>query len=78
MKISVTFAVSTLVPSLRSTPPMRNVYIPPPYQPEPIGLCRVWAASFGGALGGKWGSARCGMIMSFLWMSDPFLFDYAS
>ncbi|KAK0458552.1 uncharacterized protein EV420DRAFT_1543077 [Desarmillaria tabescens] len=45
MKISVTFAVSTLVPSLWSTPPMRNVYIPPPYQPEPIRLCRAWAAS---------------------------------
>jgi hypothetical protein len=54
-----TFAVSTLVSSSRSTPPILNIYIPPH-------LCWTqktrWAVGrpFVVALGARWGSTRCG------------------
>jgi hypothetical protein len=53
-----------------STPPMRNVYILPPYRVEPK---RHWSS--GAALVVRWaesGGRRDASETTFLWMSDPF------
>ncbi|KAG1770910.1 hypothetical protein EDD22DRAFT_769715 [Suillus occidentalis] len=49
------FAVSTLAPSARSTPPIPNVYIPPRcVNPKAqLSVGRPY-----GALNGRWGSAQ--------------------
>ncbi|KAL6298399.1 hypothetical protein BKA93DRAFT_811329 [Sparassis latifolia] len=71
-----TFAVFTLAPFLAgSTPPMLNVYIPPPYRVEPT----IMRSSVGrpcGALGAKWVVGAVRVASTFLWMSDLLLLLY--